>query len=200
MVADDVHGLLSAIAGALAANRIDVLGAIVGPRRADAPEAPHVALDLFYVRDLYNRAIPADDPRWERFRRDLGSLVSDGGVNGAAVEALMTQRRSRSGLGSRVTPDVPTRVTIDNHASADATIIEVITRDGAGVLYAITHTLAELGLDIRLSKVGTEGERVIDVFYVTDSKSQVKITDSEFVDQIEQCVREALVSARRELP
>jgi [protein-PII] uridylyltransferase len=43
----------------------------------------------------------------------------------------------------------------------------VFTRDRVGVLYSITHTLAELGLDISLAKVSTEGERVADVFYVT---------------------------------
>ncbi len=48
-----------------------------------------------------------------------------------------------------------------------ATIVEVFTRDRVGGLYAITQTLAELGLDISLAKVSTEGEKVADVFYVT---------------------------------
>jgi [protein-PII] uridylyltransferase len=48
-----------------------------------------------------------------------------------------------------------------------ATIVEVFTRDRVGVLYAITQTLADLGLDISLAKVSTEGEKVADVFYVT---------------------------------
>jgi [protein-PII] uridylyltransferase len=59
--------------------------------------------------------------------------------------------------------------------SAQATIVEVATRDRVGVLYAITHTLAELGLDISLAKISTEGERVSDVFYVT--RGGRRITD-----------------------
>ena len=51
--------------------------------------------------------------------------------------------------------------------STQATIVEVFTRDRVGVLYAITQTLADLGLDISLAKVSTEGEKVADVFYVT---------------------------------
>jgi [protein-PII] uridylyltransferase len=41
------------------------------------------------------------------------------------------------------------------------------------VLYAITHTLAELGLDISLAKVSTEGEKVADVFYVTRAGNRI---------------------------
>jgi [protein-PII] uridylyltransferase len=45
-----------------------------------------------------------------------------------------------------------------------------------GVLYAITQTLADLGLDISLAKVSTEGEKAADVFYVT--RGGQRITDS----------------------
>jgi [protein-PII] uridylyltransferase len=44
------------------------------------------------------------------------------------------------------------------------------------VLYAITHAIAELGLDISLAKVATEGEKVADVFYVT--RNNTRITDA----------------------
>ena len=43
------------------------------------------------------------------------------------------------------------------------------------MLYAITQTLADLGLDISLAKVATEGEKVADVFYVT--RGGRRITD-----------------------
>ena len=59
--------------------------------------------------------------------------------------------------------------------SSQATIVEVFTRDRVGVLYAITQSLADLGLDILLAKVSTEGEKVADVFYVT--RGGLRITD-----------------------
>jgi [protein-PII] uridylyltransferase len=74
----------------------------------------------------------------------------------------------------RVTPEVITEIRIHDD-STQATIIEVFTRDRVGVLYAITQTLAELGLDISLAKVSTEGEKVADVFYVT--RGGKRITD-----------------------
>ena len=65
-----------------------------------------------------------------------------------------------------------------------------VTRDRAGVLYAITHTLAELGLDISLAKVSTEGEKVADVFYVNELDGSKIAPGPRF-----KAVREALLAA-----
>src|SRR5262249_40618607 len=81
------------------------------------------------------------------------------------VAALIAHRRPRSGMPKRVTPGVATEIRIHDD-STYATIVEVSTRDRVGVLYAITQTLADLGLDISLAKVSTEGETVDEVFYV----------------------------------
>jgi [protein-PII] uridylyltransferase len=199
VVADDARGLLAAIAGALAANRIDVLGAVIGPRRAQVPDAPQVALDLFFVRDLYGRAIPAEDPRWERLRSDLNQLLAGraaSGVERAAIEELMSRRR-KSGLSPRVTPGVATRIEIHNDASSEATVIEISTRDAVGVLYAITRTLTDLGLDIHLSKVATQGEEVADVFYVTRGEGRKKITDAHDQARLKERLASALAEASR---
>ena len=56
--------------------------------------------------------------------------------------------------------------------STDFTVIDVYTQDRPGVLYTITRTLSSLGLDIHLSKVATEADRVADVFYVRDAEAR----------------------------
>jgi len=131
-------------------------------------------LDVFFVRDLKGDAIAEDDARWPKLLADLRALVT-GPPDPAAVAALIAKRRPPSGLPPRVTPGVKTEIKIADD-SAQATIVEVATRDRAGVLYAITHAIAELGLDISLAKVATEGEKVADVFYVTRNGS--RITDA----------------------
>jgi [protein-PII] uridylyltransferase len=93
-----------------------------------------------------------------------------------AVANLIAKRRPRSGMPKRVTPGVLTDIRLHDDSTA-ATIIEVSTRDRVGVLYAITQTLADLGLDISLAKVATEGEKVADVFYVT--RRGERITNQE---------------------
>ncbi|HUJ58227.1 MAG TPA: ACT domain-containing protein [Kofleriaceae bacterium] len=168
IVAPDQPGVLAALAGALTANRIDVLGAVLG--HVDL-EGRRLALDVFYVRDLKGAAIADDDPRWSKLAADLRALLVPA-PDPAAVAQLIARRRPKSGLPERVTPGVVTEIRLHDD-STRATIIEVFTRDRVGVLYAITHTLAELGLDISLAKVSTEGERVADVFYVG------KLTDPE---------------------
>lgn len=83
-------------------------------------------------------------------------------------------------MPKRVTPEVPTEIRIHDD-STQATIVEVVTRDRMGVLYAITQTLADLGLDISLAKVSTEGEKVADVFYVTRGGERVTDGDARTV-------------------
>lgn len=164
VVAPDVHGVLAAITGVLAAHRVDVLGAVVG--RAVTPDGA-LALDLFVVRGPAGAAITAGDPRWKRIEDDLAELCASGPPTAAAVAALVARRRPRSGLPPRVTPAVPTEVRFDLDESSDATIVEVFARDRPGLLYAVVAALADAGLDISVSKIATEGEKVSDVFYVT---------------------------------
>ena len=63
---------------------------------------------------------------------------------------------------------VPSRVILSNKISSTHTVIEINGRDFPGLLYQITKTIAELGLQIQSSSVSTYGERVVDVFYVKD--------------------------------
>jgi [protein-PII] uridylyltransferase len=162
IVAPDAPGVLAAIAGALTANRVDVLGAVLG--HVELPDR-RLVVDLFYVRDLKGEAIADDDARWTRLASDLRELLA-GTPDPAAAAQLIAKRRPKSGLPARVTPGVTTEIVLHDD-STQATIVEVSTRDRVGVLYAITQTLADLGLDISLAKISTEGEKVADVFYVT---------------------------------
>ncbi len=159
IVAPNAPGLLARIAGVLLANRMDVLGAHISS--LGGGEAG-LALDVFVVRDRYGRAIAADDSRWARVEEDLERVLAVG--DGAEdVEALIARRREVGGLPRRVTPAVPTEIQIDNEISDEFTVVDVYTHDSVGVLYAITRTLSELGLDIHLSKVATEADRVADI-------------------------------------
>jgi len=196
VVAPDVHGALAAITGALAANRVDILGAVVGHADPETPGAgPGLALDLFFVRDLVGEAIAEDDPRWAKLEADLRALFGDGRPDQAEVGRLISRRRRSTGLPPRKTPDVMTDVRVFGDDSAGATIIEVFTRDRIGVLHQITQTLADLGLDILLSKISTEGEKVADVFYVTrpgEDGAAAKVTDPAEVATIVASLRESL--------
>jgi [protein-PII] uridylyltransferase len=59
-------------------------------------------------------------------------------------------------------------VTINNQWSRRYTVVEVTGLDRPGLLYELTSTLSKLNLNIASAHVATFGERVVDVFYVTD--------------------------------
>lgn len=191
VVSRDTRGFLTAVAGVLAAHRIDILGAVVGTRR-DAPGGDPLALDVFYVRDAQGRAIPEDDPRWDRVRADLCGLFDERGLRVDEAGRLIARRRPPSGLKPRVEPAVPTQVTIDNDVSDDYTVIDVVTQDRVGVLYTIANALTELGLDIFLSRVATEGNRVADTFYVAAGTPPRKIDDADRLGAIRAALERAL--------
>ncbi len=59
-------------------------------------------------------------------------------------------------------------VTVNNQWSHRYTTVEVTGLDRTGLLYELTATLSKLSLNIASAHVATFGERVVDVFYVTD--------------------------------
>jgi len=59
-------------------------------------------------------------------------------------------------------------VNVNNEWSNRFTVIEVTGLDRPGLLYELTATISKLSLNITSAHVATFGERVVDVFYVTD--------------------------------
>ena len=64
--------------------------------------------------------------------------------------------------------------------------------DRIGLLYKITRTIFELGLDIRIAKIATKGDQVADVFYVRDLEGR-KVEDKSELRKIVETLNEALV-------
>jgi len=184
--ADDAPGLLSKIAGVLLAHRIDVWAAQINTRVVTLNGGTAVeALDTFTTRDRYGRPI-TDPARWKRVEDDLARVLG----GSATVEEVIEERRDKSSLPERVVPKVRTEIKVDNEVSNDFSVIDVYTQDRLGVLYTITRTLADLALDIHLSKVATEAHRVADVFYVRE-RGGGKL-DADRVDEVRLALGEAL--------
>ncbi len=71
---------------------------------------------------------------------------------------------------------------ISNEDSDLYSIIDVEAQDRPGLLYAITNTLAEVGLNVVMSRASTRADRVNDAFYVTEAGH--KIQDPERQEEI----------------
>ena len=63
---------------------------------------------------------------------------------------------------------LPPEVTLNNGWSGRYTMVEVTGLDRPGLLFELTATLSKLNLNIASAHVATFGERVVDVFYITD--------------------------------
>ena len=90
-------------------------------------------------------------------------------------------------------------VTINNQWSQRYTVVEVTGLDRPGLLYELTTTLSKLNLNIASAHVATFGERVVDVFYVTDLLG-AKITTPTRQAAIKRPLHRAVHLARRARP
>jgi [protein-PII] uridylyltransferase len=157
VVANDRPGLLATVAGALTVCGLDVVDAnLFGTTDG-------VALDVITVSDPFGR---------------LSEGV--GAVEGALQDALdgrldvgkRVAERSRD-YRRRTAQPGPLEIEVMVGASDTDTLVEVHADDEIGLLYRVADALASLGLDVRVAKVATLGERVVDVFYVRGAGDKV---------------------------
>jgi [protein-PII] uridylyltransferase len=174
VVARDRSGLLSWIAGSLALAGMSILTA-----HAFTTD-DGIAADLFEVEGAWEPEVP--ERRWREFRGILRRAV-DGSIS---LERRVDEKR-RWYPAPRVSS--PVTVAVDNDASDFSTVIEVGAPDRLGLLYDITRTFAELGLDVHLAKVATYEGRVVDSFYVRDALGP-KVADD--LDELDRALRNRL--------
>ena len=162
--APDHPHLLSVITGACAATGANILGAQV------STTSTGWALDTIHVQREFS--VTADELR--RAGR-IAELVQ-GGLEGKFRIADMVTRKSKPAKRFKAFSVDPV-VIIDNDQSNLFTVIEVNGLDRTGLLYDLTSALSHLNLNIGSAHITTFGERVVDVFYVTDLTGQ-KIENS----------------------
>ena len=83
---------------------------------------------------------------------------------------------------------VSTQVTVDNNASATATVVEVRAEDNVGLLHRITRALVECDLDVISARVSTFGAAVVDAFYVRGPDGR-KLTEAARIAAVERAVQ-----------
>jgi [protein-PII] uridylyltransferase len=175
-------GNFSKIAGTLAANQLNILGAQIYTRNDG------LALDTLQIESLAKKPI-LDERLWQRLNEELFSVLAEG------REVTYRPGRTIFARKERAVP-VTTVIEVNNRISDMYTVIDVTTQDRLGLLYLITTTLFELGINIHLAKVSTEATRAIDVFYVTDLMGE-KIVDEGAIEDVRSRLGTALDEAER---
>jgi [protein-PII] uridylyltransferase len=178
----DRAGLFSKIAGCLSAAGFNILSAQVFTR------GDSIALDTFFVTDGHSGSL-AEPPRLQRFDHLLARVLT--GHETDLRGLINRQRTLRTPYVALEGQHIPTRVSLDNQLSPTRTVIEVETEDRIGLLFSISQTLAELGVDLSTAKICTERGAAIDSFYVSELDGG-KITAPERLKAIERGLRHAI--------
>lgn len=143
------------LVGILTAQNMNILGAQIFLRQDG------VIITTLQVE----RAAKADDEGdavWAKVNQDLQDVLE----NRKQMRALLAARKRYVVPKNHPLAVVP-KIQIDNTADPAYTIIRVEARDHLGMLYKIVRTLFDFGIQIHCAKISCQGDRGIDVFYVS---------------------------------
>jgi [protein-PII] uridylyltransferase len=129
---------------------------------------------------------------------DTGSMIEQGYRSREIIEAI-----ARS-IAAGTTPStafrrpnrklrnfsVPTKVTFTTDRSSSRTIMEVVTTDRPGVLARIANGMRFCGVRLHNARIATFGERVEDLFFLTDMNNQPIRDEVKF-----ECLRRSITEA-----
>lgn len=166
VISRDRPGVFARVAGVMALNRLNILGAqtYIGDGKV---------LEVVRVVDSEHEDTPI---AWARVEGEVKDALLSGEDLAPHFELRSTGRLGRVVVAPNPIEEI--RVDFDNEVSALSTVIEVAGPDRIGLLYELSTALVRAGLDQQQTRVQTVGGDVVDSFYVQTLEG-VKLTDPD---------------------
>lgn len=179
----DRHLLLARVAGALAAQSINILSADFF-RRGD-----HLVLDIFRVCTTNFTAVSAKAAR-QRVEASVKAAFLDPEFN---FSKEIAEKRAAASALDAISAELPQRVYLNNHLSPDENVLELQVLDRLGLLHDVFMAVGRLGLGVTHARINTEKGAAIDTIYVQDEQGH-KLTDKEKLDELAKAVSAAVLT------
>lgn len=177
LLAKDRPRLLATVVGTLYGWGMSIVKADAFAGRAG------IVLDTFHFVDMF-RTIELNPSERERFTWSLGQTLS----GEESLDAVLA-RRPPSAQATSPKIHIPMQVRFNDACSSVSTVLEIVAADRPGLLYQISTMLSDLGCNIEVALIDTEGPKAIDVFYLTRLGSKL---DAASEKRIEETLRDGI--------
>ncbi len=181
VITRDSDALLSRLCGALSINDLNIHDAKIFTRK-DA-----IVIDTFNVTDFRSNGL-VDKSRYEKIIHDLNLTVE----NQLQITKEFSRIKSKWWRLENKIFKRKGRIKIAFEKHDKYTIIDVYSPDRLGLLYQVTKKMNELGLSIYFAKIATQGDDVVDAFYILDrnrkkvSKENYELITFELTESIKE--------------
>jgi len=171
VITKDFPSLLSRLCGVLAINDINIHDAKIFTRKDG------IVIDTFNVTDFISHKKLGEE-RFDKIEENMNLAVRGLLQLGKEVALLKSKWWRIESKFFKKKGNV--KVAFENHERF--TIIDVHSPDRLGFLYHVTSKMNELGLNIYFAKISTQGDEIVDAFYVLDRiGKKISANDYEFV-------------------
>ncbi|SMF43647.1 UTP--GlnB (protein PII) uridylyltransferase, GlnD [Alteromonadaceae bacterium Bs31] len=172
----DQANIFTAVANALAQLQLNIQDAKI------YVSGDGYTVDTFYVLDANDQPI-GDNPA--RYKKIVNALHNE--LNLLDQYTEIVRHRTPRALKQFSTP---TRTSISNDISSGYTMLEIISPDRTGLLATIGQIFMEQNIQLQNAKISTLGERVEDVFFITDVNGNA-LSDAEQCNRLQKeiCAR-----------